>query len=107
MKNKRQKIVFFGSDSICLPSLEWLFLKGEEQWELLAVVSQPDRKQGRGQKRKSNPVAEYAKDKGIQLLQPDKPGEGLVQFFEDHKVDISFVWLMGIFLGEEFVRHLD
>ena len=107
MKNKRQKIVFFGSDSICLPSLEWLFLKGEEQWELLAVVSQPDRKQGRGQKLKSNPVAEYAKDKGIQLLQPDKPGEGLVQFFEDHKVDISFVWLMGIFLGEEFVRHLD
>ena len=99
MKNKRQKIVFFGSDSICLPSLEWLFLKGEEQWELLAVVSQPDRKQGRGQKLKSNPVAEYAKDKGIQLLQPDKPGEGLVQFFEDHKVDISFVMAYGHFLG--------
>ena len=99
LKNNRQKIVFFGSDSICLPSLEWLYSKGEEQWELLAVVSQPDRKQGRGQKLKSNPVAKYAKDKGIKLLQPDKPVEGLVQFFEDHKVDISFVMAYGHYLG--------
>ena len=99
LKNNRQKIVFFGSDSICLPSLEWLHTQGEERWELLAVVSQPDRKQGRGQKLKSNPVAEYAKEKGVQLFQPDKPGEDLVQFIEGHKVDVSFVMAYGHFLG--------
>ena len=91
MKKHKQKIVYFGSDSICLPSLEWLNTKFSERWDLLAVVSQPDRKQGRGQKLKANPVAEYAKERGIQLFQPEKPGEDLVQFLEKHKVDVSFV----------------
>ena len=91
--------MFFGSDSICLPSLEWLYTQGEERWELLAIVSQPDRKQGRGQKLKANPVAEYARDKGIQLFQPDKPDEDLLQFLEGQKVDASFVMAYGHFLG--------
>ena len=75
MNKHKQKIVYFGSDSICLPSLNWLHTKGADRWDLLAVVSQPDRKQGRGQKLNANPVAEYAKERGISLFQPDKPGE--------------------------------
>ena len=97
-KNK-QIIVYFGSDSICLPSLNWLYTKGSERWDLLAVVSQPDRKQGRGQKLKANPVAEYAKERGITLFQPEKPGKDLVKFLEEHKVDVSFVMAYGHFLA--------
>ena len=82
-----------------MPSLDWLHTKGSERWDLLAVVSQPDRKQGRGQKLKANPVAEYAKERGIQLFQPEKPAEDLVQFLEEHQVDISFVMAYGHFLG--------
>ena len=63
MNKHKQKIVYFGSDSICLPSLDWLYTNGSERWDLLAVVSQPDRKQGRGQKLKANPVVEYAKER--------------------------------------------
>ena len=99
MNKHKQKIVYFGSDSICLPSLDWLSTKGAERWDLLAVVSQPDRKQGRGQKLKANPVAEYAKERGIPLFQPDKPSEDLVQFLEEHEVDVSFVMAYGHFLG--------
>ena len=99
LNKHKQKIVYFGSDSICLPSLQWLDTKVTEHWDLLAVVSQPDRKQGRGQKLKANPVAEYAKERGIQLFQPEKPGEDLVQFLEKHKVDVSFVMAYGHFLG--------
>ena len=99
MNKHKQKIVYFGSDSICLPSLDWLYTMGSERWDLLAVVSQPDRKQGRGQKLKANPVAEYTKMRGIQLFQPEKPGEDLVQFLEEHKVDVSFVMAYGHFLG--------
>ena len=80
-------------------SLDWLYTKGSENWDLLAVVSQPDRKQGRGQKLKANPVAKYAKERGIQLLQPEKPAEDLAQFLEKHQVDISFVMAYGHFLG--------
>lgn len=99
MKNNRHTIVFFGSSLICLPALEWLHTKGSDQWELLAVVSQPDRKQGRGQQFKANPVAEYAKGKGLQLFQPEKPGEALVDFLKDQEVDIAFVMAYGHFLG--------
>ena len=99
MNKHKEKVVYFGSDSICLPSLDWLYTKGAERWDLLAVVSQPDRKQGRGQKLKANPVAEYAKELGIPLFQPEKPGEDLVQFLEEHKVDVSFVMAYGHFLG--------
>ena len=99
MNKHKQKIVYFGSDSICLPSLDWLSTKGLERWDLLAVVSQPDRKQGRGKKLKANPVAEYAKERGISLFQPDKPGKDLVQFLKEHEVDVSFVMAYGHFLG--------
>ena len=64
---------------------------GAGRWELVAVVSQPDRKQGRGQKLKANPVAEFANENGLRLFQPNKPGEDLVLFLKEHKVDISFV----------------
>jgi methionyl-tRNA formyltransferase len=99
LKNNRYKIIYWGSDLICLPSLKWLHAKGEGQWELVAVVSQPDRKQGRGQKLKANPVAEYANEHGLKLFQPNKPGEDIVQFLKDQKVDISFVMAYGHFLG--------
>ena len=99
MNKQKQKIVYFGSDSICLPSLHWLYTNGLERWDLIAVVSQPDRKQGRGQKLKVNPVAEYAKEQGIQLFQPEKPGKDLVQFLEEHKVDVSIVMAYGHFIA--------
>lgn len=72
---------------------------GAGRWELVAVVSQPDRKQGRGQKLKANPVAEFANENGLRLFQPNKPGEDLVLFLKEHKVDISFVMAYGHFLG--------
>ena len=64
--------VFFGSDAICLPILEAL-ISSSDRLELRAVVSQPDRRQGRGKSMKSNPVAAWAKKNEITLLQPEKP----------------------------------
>ena len=94
--------MFWGSDAICLPSLEWLHSRGGDQWELFAVVSQPDRKQGRGQKVKANPVVDFAKKNGIQLFQPNKPDANLLKFLVDHQVDISFVMAYGHFLGKAY-----
>ena len=54
------KIVYFGSDPICLPGLQYLFEKGGDLCVLAAVVSQPDRRQGRGKKLQQNAVAAYA-----------------------------------------------
>lgn len=93
------QFVFFGSDAICLPCLEFLHEGVGADGGLLAVVSQPDRKQGRGQQLRANPVAAYAKAKGIPLLQPEKPDVATVDWMREQGVDVSFVMAYGHYLG--------
>ena len=64
-------IVFFGSDAICLPVLNYLKHQAAGECVLRAVVSQPDRRQGRGKQLQPNAVAAWALANGIELLQPD------------------------------------
>jgi methionyl-tRNA formyltransferase len=92
------KIVYFGSDAICLPGLTYLFEQGRELCAIAGVVSQPDRRQGRGKKLQQNPVAEYARANGIPLLQPEKPGAKLVDFLREQAVALAFVMAYGHFL---------
>jgi methionyl-tRNA formyltransferase len=61
------RIVFFGTPAFALPSFTALLDSGKD---VLAVVSQPDKKQGRGHKHVPPPVKEYAVGKGIEVLQP-------------------------------------
>jgi len=92
------KIVYFGSDAICLPGLTYLFEQGRDLCILAAVVSQPDRRQGRGKKMQQNPVAEYASSMGIPLLQPEKPDAALAQWLHSEQVALAFVMAYGHFL---------
>lgn len=90
--------VFFGSDAICLPILEAL-ISSSDRLELRAVVSQPDRRQGRGKRMKSNPVAAWAKKNEITLLQPEKPGVELAEWMQAHTTAIALVMAYGHFLN--------
>jgi len=63
------RIVFFGTPAFALPCLEKLF-QGVDQ--ILAVVTQPDREKGRGQKKSSPPTKEFAIQHGIPVYQPEK-----------------------------------
>lgn len=92
------KIVYFGSDAICLPCLRYLFEEASERCTLVGVVSQPDRRQGRGKQLKQNPVAEYASTHGIPLLQPEKPDAGLADWMRGESVALAFVMAYGHFL---------
>jgi methionyl-tRNA formyltransferase len=98
-EQKLKKVVFFGSDAICLPALGWLKGMHGISLEFLAVVSQPDRRQGRGQKVSSNPVAEFAKENGIQLFQPEKPDKELADWMAGQAIAIGFVMAYGHFIG--------
>lgn len=94
------KVVFFGSDAICLPFLNYLRTEGVEQCELRAVISQPDRRQGRGKKLQQNPVAAWAAEKGVELLQPEKPTRELAEWMVGENVAVSFVMAYGHFLSK-------
>jgi methionyl-tRNA formyltransferase len=95
------KVIFFGSDAICLPVLNYLVGAGAEQCCLRAIVSQPDRRQGRGKKLQPNPVAAWAAENGIELFQPEKPNAELVDWIHSEKVAVAFVMAYGHFLPKQ------
>ena len=92
------KIVYFGSDAICLPGLQYLHEQACDLCTLAAVVSQPDRRQGRGKKLQQNSVAEFASSKGIPLFQPEKPNAALADWLRTQNVALAFVMAYGHFL---------
>lgn len=63
------RIIFFGTPEFAVPPLQTLFKSGHE---VLAVVTQPDRPGGRGQRMKACPVKEEAQKTGVRVLQPQK-----------------------------------
>ncbi len=91
-------IVFFGSDEICLPFLNYIHNEGASQCRLRAVISQPDRRQGRGKKLQQNPVAAWATEHGFELLQPEKPTRDLAEWLIAEQTAVAFVMAYGHFL---------
>ncbi len=62
------RVAFFGTPAFAAETLRALLLSGRH--EVVVVVSQPDRRQGRGNRLVSPPVAALAKEHGLPLLQP-------------------------------------
>lgn len=62
------KIVFMGSPDFSLPSLRAL----AKNYEVVGVVTQPDRASGRGRELKSPPVKTLALELDIPVMQPEK-----------------------------------
>ena len=63
------KIVFFGTPALAVPFLDAAGAKDE----VLAVVTQGDRPAGRGLKLTPPPVKARALEKGLKVLQPERP----------------------------------
>jgi methionyl-tRNA formyltransferase len=61
------RIVFMGTPEFAVSSLQILV---DNDWPVVAVVTAPDRKQGRGQNVIPSPVKEYAVANNIPVLQP-------------------------------------
>ncbi len=61
------RIIYMGSPDFALPSLEAL----DRSYEIVAVVTQPDRPAGRGRKPQACAVKELATKLGLTVLQPE------------------------------------
>lgn len=62
-------IVFFGTPEFAIPSLDIL---NKSNHRILAVVTAPDKKRGRGRSLSFTPVKQYAIDNNISVLTPNK-----------------------------------
>jgi methionyl-tRNA formyltransferase len=85
------RILFYGTPDFALPTLRILLA----HHEVVAVVTQPDRPAGRGQRLQASPVKELALAHGLPVLQPERvraPGwpERLRDFAPEVAVVIAF-----------------
>lgn len=66
------RLVFAGTPEVAVPSLDAIANSGHE---LVAVVTRPDARSGRGRKVHRSPVAEWADARGIEVRTPARPRE--------------------------------
>lgn len=62
-------IIFMGTPDFAKESLKCL---AEAKHNILAVVTNPDKPQGRGMKMVASPVKQYALENGLEIYQPEK-----------------------------------
>lgn len=73
------KVVYMGTPDFAVPALDSLY---NSKHQLLAVVTQTDKPKGRSGKLQFSPVKEYALDKEIPVLQPEKI-KGNEEFYKE------------------------
>jgi methionyl-tRNA formyltransferase len=96
------RLIFLGSDAIGLPALE--FLRTAAGVTLAGVITRPDRPSGRGQQVHANPVAAWARERGIALRQPAQPGAEDLAWMRAEGVDAALVMAYGRILREDFLQ---
>lgn len=96
------KVVFMGTPDFAVHSLKALRENGN--YEIQAVVTQPDRPRGRGQKVSETPVKAYALAQGLPIFQPVKVKEPeFVLRLREWAPDFIVVAAFGQFLTQEIL----
>jgi len=65
----RPRIMFMGTPHFAVPTLKTLVREG---YDIVSVVTQPDRPKGRGQKLTPSPVKLAAEESGVSIVQPQR-----------------------------------
>ncbi|MBC6111456.1 methionyl-tRNA formyltransferase [Pedobacter fastidiosus] len=83
------KIVFMGTPDFAVASLDALV---QANFDVVAVVTAPDKPAGRGQKLSESAVKKYAVEKGIPVLQPEKlKNAEFIEELKSYQADLQVV----------------
>ena len=83
------KIVFMGTPEFAVASLDILV---QNNYEVVAVVTVPDKPAGRGQQLQQSAVKKYALEKGLKVLQPEKlKEESFINELKTLQADLQIV----------------
>ena len=97
------RILFMGTPDFAKESLECLYNSG---YDIIGVVTNPDRPKGRGMKMIASPVKEFAVEKNLKVYQPLKIKKN-IEFIEEIKKmnpDVICVVAYGKILPEEILN---
>ena len=94
MNEEAMKIVFMGTPEFAVESLKVLV---EGDYNVVGVITAPDKPAGRGRKMKESAVKIYAKENGLPILQPRNLKQPIF-FVKCLKLTIraSRCWLLGV-----------
>ena len=89
MKKEDLRIVYMGTPDFAVEALQCLVEGG---YNVVGVITMPDKPAGRGHKIQYSPVKQYALDHQLPLLQPEKlKDEEFIQALREWKADLQIV----------------
>lgn len=96
------KIVFMGTPDFARDSLKSIYEAG---YEILGVITNPDKPKGRGMKLVASPVKEYAISNNLKVYQPEKirNNEKFIDEIKKLKPDVICVVAYGKILPKEIL----
>jgi len=94
------KIIFFGSDEFGIPSLNEL----KKNFDLLAVVTAPDKPKGRGLKLLPTPVKKWAEENGIPVFTPEIFDDDFISRLKSFNPDLIVLISYGKKLPPEIIE---
>jgi methionyl-tRNA formyltransferase len=95
-------IIFMGTPEFALPTLKSLH---QSSHSIMAVITQPDRPKGRGQKLLVSPIKQYALDSNLLVLQPKTVNDSeFIESLNQNRPDIIIVVAFGQILSDTFLK---
>ncbi len=89
MKKEDLRIVYMGTPDFAVEALRQLVEGG---YNVVGVITMPDKPAGRGHKIQYSPVKQYALEQNLPLLQPEKlKDEAFVEALREWKADLQIV----------------
>lgn len=97
------RILFLGSGEFGLPTLRQLYA----DYDVAAVISQPDKPAGRRRQLTATPIAQWAMDEGIDVIKTaNANSDDILQKVQSLKPDAAVVIAFGQKLGEPLIAAL-
>ena len=99
---KAKKIVFLGTPDFAIPSLSKIY---KSSYELLLVITQPDKPAGRGNKLKAPAVKVFCQERNVSFVQTEKLGKDreLIDKLKALNPDLFVTCAFGQILTEEIL----
>jgi methionyl-tRNA formyltransferase len=97
------RVIFFGTPQFAIPSLQQLL--DSPTIQVIAVVTQPDRRRGRGNQLSASPVKELALKHNLPVLQPEKIKKNpeTLEYLKNSKADAFAVVAYGQILSRKIL----
>ncbi|MEE2840476.1 MAG: methionyl-tRNA formyltransferase [Acidobacteriota bacterium] len=101
------RVVFLGTPGFAVPSLQALHSWSDPEYQVVGVITQPDRPAGRGQNRTPPAVKVLAAELGIPVYQPERlrDNQAAQEFLEEADPGLMVVVAFGTILAPEFFGY--